>query len=564
MAFPQTPFKDRLNSFFCPDEAEIGLLHSLLPGPRAQLAQIEVDIANTTKALETLKQQRHTLRSYIFSHESLLAPIRRIPAHILQEIFVACLPTEQMAFFDHHEAPLLLGRVCRFWRQLSHETSLLWAGLLVCGDTRSPYYPRGRTPWTSQLFSSVIPPWLTRVGTRPLRISYIQHKTDIENSHHGNNPDDFRGTMLRTILDAHPRVGGLDIWCSSMDFWDSLLSLDPDNMPLLKHVRLISYPYAPPSVFDRTTLLRSPQLESVSLVGCADPLTLPLPWANLTDLRLKCHSIPSVTTVTTGVIVGGLDENGVYLILRRCTRLAHCELTITRLGSLTYSNPLTLPCMQELFLCPIALSRAESKRFHERVTTLLQLLAMPNLRAFGLGNSRAHELAPSSIIIPTAQVAEFHLDQVTEDAVLAALRELPPTTHLRVGKYFQNLPENHPWIWSLTDAFFETLEKEKLNAQLKHLHVVAPSSALKQSGFMSLLRFFSPDATHRTLTLSLPITKSLDVEDELRAEEQNGLRWRINVVCSDSEARRRRSAYQLTNNSEVSSYHQRAYQAPDD
>ncbi|KAJ7143555.1 hypothetical protein C8R43DRAFT_891542, partial [Mycena crocata] len=62
-----------------------------------------------------LTVKRTTLEGGIDAHTALLFPMRRAPRDILQEIFLACLPTTHNALIDPSEAPLLLGHICSHW-----------------------------------------------------------------------------------------------------------------------------------------------------------------------------------------------------------------------------------------------------------------------------------------------------------------------------------------------------------------------------------------------------------------------------------------------------------------
>ncbi|KAF8177075.1 hypothetical protein K438DRAFT_1522243, partial [Mycena galopus ATCC 62051] len=54
-----------------------------------------------------------------------------LPPDIIQEIFIACLPTHRNCAVSATEAPALLGRIRGAWRAISLSTPQLWARLRV-------------------------------------------------------------------------------------------------------------------------------------------------------------------------------------------------------------------------------------------------------------------------------------------------------------------------------------------------------------------------------------------------------------------------------------------------
>ncbi|TFK34138.1 hypothetical protein BDQ12DRAFT_738394 [Crucibulum laeve] len=68
--------------------------------------------------------------------ESFLAPIRRVPREILEDIFVYCLPEEIKP--DPTAPPLLLCQINSFWRQIALQHSRLWSSLCVYCPVSNP------------------------------------------------------------------------------------------------------------------------------------------------------------------------------------------------------------------------------------------------------------------------------------------------------------------------------------------------------------------------------------------------------------------------------------------
>ncbi|KAJ7748001.1 hypothetical protein B0H14DRAFT_3513916 [Mycena olivaceomarginata] len=113
-----SPFADRLNTNYIPSDPEIVEILE------AQIEQLEI-------ALSQLKELRTSLKAPIDAHRALISPLRRIPQDVLLDIFSSCLPSGHNALIDAAEAPLLLGRVCRHWRDVTYSTPMLWSSIHI-------------------------------------------------------------------------------------------------------------------------------------------------------------------------------------------------------------------------------------------------------------------------------------------------------------------------------------------------------------------------------------------------------------------------------------------------
>jgi hypothetical protein len=76
-----------------------------------------------------LVARRKLLLHYRAANLSLIAPIRRLPAEILSQVFLQCIPEESI--FLAKTAPLVLSQVCRQWREVALSNQLLWNTLTL-------------------------------------------------------------------------------------------------------------------------------------------------------------------------------------------------------------------------------------------------------------------------------------------------------------------------------------------------------------------------------------------------------------------------------------------------
>ncbi|THU96893.1 hypothetical protein K435DRAFT_663697, partial [Dendrothele bispora CBS 962.96] len=88
--------------------------------PRSQ------EILHLMNELERIECERRAIQELVDTHRASLAPARTVPDDVLSEIFMHCLPETYNATRSLSEAPLLLGQVCRRWREVSLSTPRLW------------------------------------------------------------------------------------------------------------------------------------------------------------------------------------------------------------------------------------------------------------------------------------------------------------------------------------------------------------------------------------------------------------------------------------------------------
>ncbi|KAJ7629863.1 hypothetical protein B0H17DRAFT_867535, partial [Mycena rosella] len=112
--------------------------------------------------IRDLSDQREKTLAYIDAHQALISPARRLPRDIVQEIFLACLPSHRNVVMSATEAPLILARIFSAWRTIALSTPALWASLHLPLEyifDHSLHVP--------------VTKWLGRSGRCPLSLSII-------------------------------------------------------------------------------------------------------------------------------------------------------------------------------------------------------------------------------------------------------------------------------------------------------------------------------------------------------------------------------------------------------
>lgn len=261
----ESSFAYVLGTNYAPTPSESAQIIRFCAETEAELALLQVQIDELQQTLEAVTRKRDEMQGVIDSHRALLAPMRHLPVEIIQHIFVLCLPTKRNAAMHESEAPLLLGRICRSWRNVSLNTAELWSRIHIV--THHVY-----DIWTHK----VVLTWLGRSGDVPLKISmYVPPKSSGQD-------------CIDAMVPYSTRWKSFDLQMSQEDMAysdlrdTSLLSLEdfsyrdnegvpPDDLELLEG----SF-----SVLKDASKLRRFTLH------CHIPFLLHPPWKQLTELNI--------------------------------------------------------------------------------------------------------------------------------------------------------------------------------------------------------------------------------------------------------------------------------------
>ncbi|KAJ7488418.1 hypothetical protein FB451DRAFT_1529786, partial [Mycena latifolia] len=202
--------------------------------------------------------------------------MRALPPQILQEIFLACLPTSHHAVMHTSQAPLLFGRVCSAWRTISLSTPALWASVHVV----LPYASDQPPPDEELLINAKILQrcealriWLQRSGDCPLSISLWYER------HLGIPPQ-----VLEAILPRRRRLKALKL---PHEVVYDLCHLSPEDLPLVQVLDIDDTSWEPSDPEYVRFLAIPPNLGSISF-RCQNAHPLPVcSWSRVTHLTLQ-------------------------------------------------------------------------------------------------------------------------------------------------------------------------------------------------------------------------------------------------------------------------------------
>ncbi|KAJ7268507.1 hypothetical protein C8J57DRAFT_346027 [Mycena rebaudengoi] len=303
-------FKSRLGTNYVPSESErrqIQEFCALEIADIERLRQMLDAVADTHSGLAAKSAAKHAaLHPYL----ALLSPIRAMPVEILQNIFIACLPTTHNAIIHASEPPLLFGRVCSTWRTVSFATAELWSSVhvVVPCDTSDPglfLTPVTLNDTQTESLSrrcEGFKAWLTRSGNCPLSVSlFVSFRC-----HALTRP------FVEALLPHSRRWKALNFQRVPLEL-SPLCSLTSNDVPMLESLGIAD---GVPGREILNLFSTPPRLHSISIHCATSQVDLPkLSWCNITTLSL--HSL------------GGffrLDLNQAMDIIRQCVNLQICDL----------------------------------------------------------------------------------------------------------------------------------------------------------------------------------------------------------------------------------------------
>ena len=354
-------------------------------------------IAEVDQEIEKLQALRAKLTMDIEDHRSLLSPIHHLPIDILQEIFAACLPTTHNPVVSRHEAPLLLTRVCKNWRNIMLSTPHFWSAIHIPipsfpVDPTSPPFPLGGlSNYLTALLALIrermaaIHEWLERSKGSPLTISVFDA---------GHCPNEVCDLVLDTIIHFSPRWKHLKLDTQSCDLI-RIAGLVPSQIPQLESlvvqnevvtqnldipgpsINLVPLPWS------TSEIIKAPNLQAISFPQMTENIVeFPLRWSQMTAI-----SLGSVSGTRTSAIPA-MSLKQVAFILRSCQQLFSFRLEVILLaGDPDPDRSL------------VRLPSLEAFSFHDSgvdVSPLFAILELPSLKYLEF-NTNARRLRQSAL-----------------------------------------------------------------------------------------------------------------------------------------------------------------------
>ncbi|KAJ7037460.1 hypothetical protein C8F04DRAFT_1257025 [Mycena alexandri] len=487
-----SPFASKLDTNYCPLDEEVLEIQRLLVEPLSRLKGIDDKIAELQKTIGKLTQERDSVSTYVEAHKALISPLRRLPLDIIQEIFIACLPTHRNCVMSAVEGPVLLGRICSLWRTVSLSTPRLWARLHIAEPGRAQQAPIYQEKYAQRL--AITKAWLERSGRCPLSISFDGSKI------HPPGLSEPVNRFLGIVLSYASRWQHISVTASSSAL-DTVFTLTEHGVPMLKTLEMRENSRSPRSTQNVSFgLLRGLEIYSFALDASeTSPLALPLRWQNLTSLRLIHRTRRNITGS-----ISLLTSDVALRILSKCTCLRTCQFRLVD----GYDSPaleesiLELPCLSSLditLIGPVIFSPG-------------RLFSRPSNLSF-----------PFLAVSPKLEQLELELQLFNKESLLHFLSVLPPTIQqlLLLGHLYNAGPFDDDALAALTPS------PDNAAVSCPSLQELEVGSSLWLSDH-AVLRFIKArmavqPATLRRVTIQYQREKQFDIRPEIQAFLDSGL-----------------------------------------
>ncbi|KAF9042227.1 hypothetical protein BJ165DRAFT_1529669 [Panaeolus papilionaceus] len=346
--------------------------------PLKELHELQGRIRVQELTLTALKRRYDDINRALSIHEPILAPIRRLPDDMLEEIFYHCLPTTRNPRPFVSESPLLLTLVCKRWRYIALASPPLWSMLhlpvpfdyipplerynpLLDQMKPSPYRRHPRISELQAIRHVELDKWLTRSGSLPMSISLFA-------SHAVNFPDYFASSRslcrqdqtyaeqtLNVVVRHASRLSKLDIVMpfEMLQAFDGALAITDHNCSQLRRLR-VSSRLAGGSQMQHLKLLSLKSIRELSLDLCAFSTNIAQPnkyspWStHIVELTLHLFLHPTVVLQILG-LCSSLQKCSVSLYDKNSPGqyTGISELNPTEISCPTYVQ---LPALQTLSL----------------------------------------------------------------------------------------------------------------------------------------------------------------------------------------------------------------------
>ncbi|KAJ7260308.1 hypothetical protein B0H12DRAFT_1181989 [Mycena haematopus] len=440
-------------------------LLSMLTSLSDQLASCDEEVARLHARITELTHHRAHLQEQYDRCQTLFAPVRRLPAEIIVEIFTSTADAVDHFSADIYgtaaamhilaqSAVLAVSQVCARWHTIALNTPSLWTKI-------SLHAALWRTPGTTAKAMVLLQLALTRSGQYPLTISVL------------------RGTGLSThgpaleLLAQHSgrwRVatfGGL-----ASDFRH--LSGAKGNVPILETLEIAATGSEPVNVFET-----APSLKNFTTVEAQGPhISIP-PLNQVSKLRylyLSSTDIAKVISATSHL--SPANSFTLQFYLDDSNRTASLDLGITPTSSDVGHLAIELVgeffkhhCMQALgaMFADLTLPHLESLAFDSETYPRFPL-QWPHLHFLALSKRSAFHTHLQSLCLFHVQITEAQLLQCL--VALPALTTLAIADHERVGRGVN--------LVLITDTLLSTLTRTPAaQCLIPHLHTLRLRSRLE-------------------------------------------------------------------------------------
>lgn len=533
-----SPFTFRLESNYAATDSESLEIQSLLELPTSRLEELSTQLQELDEQSTQIRTEQSALLLFISKHRALISLIRKLPVDILQEIFIACLPSAHNPVMSKWEPPILLTQICSSWRNIAHATPQLWKSIHIavpCNKGRNSSEHSNIPPTTlehSDRISDAVAEWLTRSATYPLDISLAHWGTSAA--------DGFYDNIIDSLILFSERWKAVRI-SAPYQALIPIASLPPSKVPLLETLSFNCPPVHPvhfaqidpQSIWVTSGVLKAPKLHDLWLRGLwlthlnGDYVTrLPINWSQLTNISLEATSWGSSST---------LSISRASKLLSLCRNLITCRLEIG-------INTEELESTTALIFLPF-LTKFSIREETTGLSRLFAFLHLPSLDHIEFHTTIQPTLQTSTSLLSLLSRSHIMTRLVTDaqfftrQDFIDCLRFCPLLTSLCIRKaYPMGSPPGHPSCKVDDDflkLFFESSNDGECLCPLLEDFECSSDTAFSESTLLQFVKEKNGDNTTTITTTGLAKLKHLfivffcrplrDIKPEIEPYEQAGL-----------------------------------------
>lgn len=450
---------------------DIGESHNASSDAQRYLTLYDAEISRLDNIIAKLRQEREEYQTFMNAISSLSAPIRRMPAELLSQIFHYC--TQSQAWSNNTArpvglAPLNLGLVCRSWRDIAISAKDLWSditldltGSIQCGP---------------DVTEDILTMFLERSEPLPLCIHL-----DVGYEVVWDLPISYAGP-LRVLAESSERWRMAQLYVSdNMCSPGGSLAGIEGKLPILEELDIR---YNDGSMlYDNTIFLDCPKLHNVAL---ADGVLPAIPWEQISSYRSTGPDFSAMMALRwldvcpplRDLIVDGYSMRAAKYIPASYAVSSNLQILVINttiyeaVGISTFLDLLTLPSLKSFSMkCTVPLSDSEYES---------EPVSWP------------HGAVVRLLCRSTSTLGSLTLDYttITAENLLEILHLTPALSNLHIRE--RPFPENLP---TLTNTFLETVtysptagsdERPPLLPGLTHIDLTVTSQS-EPSLFLNLI-----------------------------------------------------------------------------
>ncbi|RDB16885.1 hypothetical protein Hypma_002526 [Hypsizygus marmoreus] len=260
------------NNEFLPASLE-STVHRLIADTERYIALLDAEIDCIQPTLYRLRNQRQNHIDLLRRYRTVVAPHRKLPVEMLQEIFIMCSLDALRTRIMLDRAPWTLARVCSKWRHVALATPTLWSNIQV--------------PHIYDTISA-----LKSVRVMQRLFAYGRNSSislDIVFNYPGHSePDDSQ--LTRLLVAAAARLEHLSFNGNHRSI-HTLLSLPPGSMENLRSLKIADVVLKTSAC----TLRTAPNLRRVTFVYKFPSTIDNIPFHQLTHLTIVKTEMTSAT-----------------------------------------------------------------------------------------------------------------------------------------------------------------------------------------------------------------------------------------------------------------------------